>query len=1039
MATEPFTTFVQVLPSASSVSLADTLYLQQSGASKRTTVQAVAQASGALITPANYYIAANGNDSNSGTSPLSPWQTITKVNSVTPTPGSTFLFRGGDTFSGTLVVAASGQSALPIVYDSYEDGNATISSGNNSGLISVNFDNLIVRNLTFIGNVGVNTNNGIQISNPGNDCNNYLFFNLTISGYNWGIQLLPGHPGASPPNMFFTYMRNMTVKNCTIHDCTAGIQSLGQNDRENQSLYSPPYFLSQYNFLVDGCTVYNLALGDGITAQGIDGFTVQNCLVHDVGGSATGASLAGLYSANAANILWQFNELYKIYDVAGFGHDGIAMYNDFGVNNALVQYNYVHDCDNSAYSTTTGDLPSGHQNTDSVVLRYNIFVGCGSVNLTTGTGILLGTLGAGDTITNLYIYNNTIIGGFTTTVQAGGAQFVIGPILQNGTTQAIIANNIFVSDAINPILGNLNLALIKFVGNIYYGGGPTPMFTQTIANWLSSNVSGNNDQEAVDGLQVNSTATLGADPLLLGGFTSFGTDNLASLPTFPVPQTTGANNRGKPIFAPMSSSTRMQLAPTSAVSRLGIDLQTVIPMQVFMPYNNHLGVGGFPQFDFDFKGGRYYGGSGISDISCSRTATTATDLFESSPINAPYTTFAANTLRITPGRGLLVEGARTQWFTNPTAPASHTTVSIPNGTSMTMWCNGPGTVTLTNGSGTVSLMPGGGAPIATHGRPVPCNMTSTGTLTVTVSGTLYAFQLESPTNGTQTTSLITAQGTCDADVVTTSTGTTIGSWLQASLDGGGVNHPVSVFAYYNFPCGPYAVVNGILYADNSSNSSVFYATTFVDELEWEFTTGGTTIVTPKNLTQYGPHVTNSVAVRTDFNGGMWINFNAGPVVSGTMTPPSPTSPIHIGNRAAADLPFFGYIERLLGFAAGTSPTAAQMPVLTNVTPIAFAVSMPASTAITRDFFGNPAYFNNKIGIGAHQTTTVGGTVVLNGATPVTVVDPNTRLNSIIFFTLNTVGGTVGAVPSIKTITPGTGFTVAGTAGDTSVYNYVILG
>ncbi len=68
-----------------------------------------------------------------------------------------------------------------------------------------------------------------------------------------------------------------------------------------------------------------------------------------------------------------------------------------------------------------------------------------------------------------------------------------------------------------------------------------------------------------------------------------------------------------------------------------------------------------------------------------------------------------------------------------------------------------------------------------------------------------------------------------------------------------------------------------------------------------------------------------------------------------------------------------------------------------------------------------------------------GTVTLNGTTPVTVTNANVTPNSIIDFTLKTVGGTVGAQPVIQTITPGTGFTVSGTAADTSIYNYLITG
>jgi hypothetical protein len=61
--------------------------------------------------------------------------------------------------------------------------------------------------------------------------------------------------------------------------------------------------------------------------------------------------------------------------------------------------------------------------------------------------------------------------------------------------------------------------------------------------------------------------------------------------------------------------------------------------------------------------------------------------------------------------------------------------------------------------------------------------------------------------------------------------------------------------------------------------------------------------------------------------------------------------------------------------------------------------------------------------------------VLNGATPVSVADTGVTNKSAIVITLQTVGGTVGAHPTVKTIAPGVGFTVAGTAADTSTYSY----
>lgn len=77
-------------------------------------------------------------------------------------------------------------------------------------------------------------------------------------------------------------------------------------------------------------------------------------------------------------------------------------------------------------------------------------------------------------------------------------------------------------------------------------------------------------------------------------------------------------------------------------------------------------------------------------------------------------------------------------------------------------------------------------------------------------------------------------------------------------------------------------------------------------------------------------------------------------------------------------------------------------------------------------------------LGKTPPSTTSGTFVCNQATPVTVANTNVTANSTIVATLKTVGGTVGAVPAVKTITPGTGFTIAGTASDTSTYNYLII-
>lgn len=67
-----------------------------------------------------------------------------------------------------------------------------------------------------------------------------------------------------------------------------------------------------------------------------------------------------------------------------------------------------------------------------------------------------------------------------------------------------------------------------------------------------------------------------------------------------------------------------------------------------------------------------------------------------------------------------------------------------------------------------------------------------------------------------------------------------------------------------------------------------------------------------------------------------------------------------------------------------------------------------------------------------------GEFTLNGATNVVVNNANLAVGDVVVWSLRTVGGTVGTHPVMKTRTNGTGFEVAGTAADTSVYSYVIF-
>lgn len=108
---------------------------------------------------------------------------------------------------------------------------------------------------------------------------------------------------------------------------------------------------------------------------------------------------------------------------------------------------------------------------------------------------------------------------------------------------------------------------------------------------------------------------------------------------------------------------------------------------------------------------------------------------------------------------------------------------------------------------------------------------------------------------------------------------------------------------------------------------------------------------------------------------------------------------------------------------------------------AYSFNLLPNVANTYTVGSASLYWSDLFGGDVHIKTAANGkvgTFIANGASAVTVSNTSITANSIILYGLKTVGGTVGAIPVTKTITAGTGFTVAGAASDTSTYYYVVI-
>lgn len=287
------------------------------------------------------------------------------------------------------------------------------------------------------------------------------------------------------------------------------------------------------------------------------------------------------------------------------------------------------------------------------------------------------------------------------------------------------------------------------------------------------------------------------------------------------------------------------------------------------------------------------GGSVANFITTSR-ASSGANLLPTSASGYAYSTFGNNLPRITPGLGLLVEESRTNQLLNSTAPATQTTGSLGTGT-YTLWVNGAGTATMSAGTGT-----GCGTGAATQGTPVNFTISVAGTCTVTVSGSLNAFQLELGAFGTSLIVTAGATATRAADVPTVAPTVAYGSAWTMYVSGTPYFVPVvaSTPVALDLTTGSTSNEAGLL-VDRTSGK--------IDDL---LTVGGSSKYNSTlSNTVYAPAVMFKAA--TALAAGTQASTVAGstPTTHSAASIFTPTA-INIGNRVGGGQQLDGYVSRI---------------------------------------------------------------------------------------------------------------------------------
>lgn len=326
-----------------------------------------------ILPAADYYIDPAGSDSNPGTSPANPWQSLGKVNGTVFQPGNKVLFKRGGTWVGTLSPQGSGNSSAKITLGSYGEGAKPLINGNGNWAVIT------------LSSQSYWTIDGFEVTNPaGNDSSRSgIRVDWSGSGTMQGIEILNNDVrdvrgiknvndgGRNNGGIFFwinepgkadgVLIQGNTVKNIHGQGIAFNAEAEYMGGGMNYANCSP-------NVVARGNTVLTTS-GDGILMLGTDNELVEHNEVGYVGQlSDWYNNIAAAWPTRHVGGLWQYNEVHNT--AALNANDSTAFDNDGFVKGTTVfQHNVTYNNAGGFLMEYTwgGDDPSAR-----TVARYNI-------------------------------------------------------------------------------------------------------------------------------------------------------------------------------------------------------------------------------------------------------------------------------------------------------------------------------------------------------------------------------------------------------------------------------------------------------------------------------------------------------------------------------------------------------------------------------------------------------------------------------------------------------------------------------------------
>jgi hypothetical protein len=417
-----------------------------------------------------FYVSATGSDSNDGLSSSTPWQTLAKVTANDIVAGDTINLKGGDTFTGSLLINPStpATATTPIKIQPYGTGRFRITPGNgyalkvqNTGYVTIDQFTIQGPGLSLSGtfpnmtSTTTSTQAGIVLHTTTSafDLVGTTISNGEVYGCNEGILA-----GSTVTNATKGFHR-LRILNVEVHDCAeAGISLWGS---------LPPNHMTNYNFVNKGCEFWKCNVhhiygrtsvasctGFPFIVFNAQDFLGEDCVAHHASeasnNSATNGSCGYIFS-NAKNCTWRRCEAYEIrspspYDGNSFDFDAYCV-------GCACEYCYGHDVDGALafnWDALSYSIPSSGN-------RYSdcIFVNGGRRSTANNAGgfSVVGTNTTQVLVENCIFYNPR------------GHASMGDLIYLEGNGKGRFVNNIFVVSA-GAVFGNVRDS--DMLGNTYW-------------------------------------------------------------------------------------------------------------------------------------------------------------------------------------------------------------------------------------------------------------------------------------------------------------------------------------------------------------------------------------------------------------------------------------------------------------------------------------------------------------------------------------------------------------------------------------------